>query len=179
MRSLWRAAAASGSTLGIGILAAGGQTGSDTLTASSNFLFDNETHGALIRGMNPWLIEDTISAQSPDAFGVTEDATDSAGDVRTSNLIIPTGVGDSDGKGLVYIPATSTPHGVGAGGADIGANLVYRRYNGAASTQKLWNQRTGAFPCGAIVSGVNDVAGKSCFDLHKRMRVGVAGCAIP
>ena len=57
---------------------------------------------------------------------------------------------------------------------------VRRRYqDGTLTTQPLWDRATGAFPCGAVVSGVNDVAGTSCFDVHKRLNVNTNGCSFP
>jgi len=85
---------------------------------------------------------------------------------------------DTDGSCLVYVPADSNRATAGTGNP-LGAMLVYQTVNGVETDRKLWNQRTGQFPCGAIVPGVNDVPGASCFDAHERVRVGVAGCAIP
>jgi hypothetical protein len=86
----------------------------------------------------------------------------------------------STGQGcIVYIPSGNPMKGAGKNGADIGANIVYRYENGILTDQKLWDQTTGQFPCGATVSGVNDIAGSSCFDVNQRLNVGVNGCPIP
>lgn len=61
-----------------------------------------------------------------------------------------------------------------------GADLVYR--DGAETTTKLWDALTGRFPCGAVVSGLNDPADLSdsvCETVHRRLNVGHNGCAVP
>jgi hypothetical protein len=91
----------------------------------------------------------------------------------------PTGMGLGANQCIVYVPSWSNMKGAGKNGADIGANIVYRYEDGILTDQKLWDQTTGQFPCGAVVSGVNDIAGSSCFDVNKRLNVGVNGCPIP
>ena len=76
----------------------------------------------------------------------------------------------------VFIPANSPLKGVGKDRADIGANVLYRYADGVLTTTPLWDPATGAFPCGAKVVGVNDVAGASCFDVHQRLNVNANGC---
>ena len=56
---------------------------------------------------------------------------------------------------------------------------LYRYRDGAVTSEPLWNRTTGAFPCGATVAGVNDVAGRSCVDVHQRLNVNTNGCAFP
>jgi hypothetical protein len=84
------------------------------------------------------------------------------------------------GSCLVYIPSTSNLKGAGEGGSDIGASILYRYQDGVLTNMPLWDPTTGRFPCGAVVPGVNDVAGKSCRDVHERLHVGAAfGCPLP
>ncbi|HEX9666329.1 MAG TPA: hypothetical protein VGA95_07180 [Thermodesulfobacteriota bacterium] len=86
------------------------------------------------------------------------------------------------GNCIVFIPDSSPMKGVGKNGEDIGANIVYRYEDGILTDQKLWNQTTGQFPCGATVKGVNDdlnFPDSSCTNVHERLNVGVNGCAIP
>ncbi|MBI2067446.1 MAG: hypothetical protein HYT77_05495 [Deltaproteobacteria bacterium] len=78
---------------------------------------------------------------------------------------------------LVYIPDDS-PMQLG-GGEKIGAEILYRYENGQLTDEPLWNPVTGQFPCGAIVSGVNDMPGQSCFDVHERLHVKTNGCNLP
>ena len=79
----------------------------------------------------------------------------------------------------VFIPNGSNLKGAGLGSADIGANVLYRYENGSLTNQPLWSPATGAFPCGAIVAGVNDIPGQSCFDVNQRLNVNTNGCGFP
>jgi hypothetical protein len=111
--------------------------------------------------------------------------------VTNHNTETPTLIGIAPNTCAVYVPGgngganpkidgkSSNMAGAGLNGEDIGANIVYRYQDGVLTNQKLWDQTTGQFPCGAIVPGMNDVEGSSCFDVHKRLNVGVNGCPIP
>jgi len=79
----------------------------------------------------------------------------------------------------VFIPDSSPLKGAGESGSDIGANILYRYQDELLTTTPLWDPDTGEFPCGAQVSGVNDIAGTSCFDVHERLNVNVNGCSFP
>jgi len=82
----------------------------------------------------------------------------------------------------VYIPSGSPLKRAGKNGADIGANIVYRYKDGVLTNEKLWNQGTGQFPCGATIKGINDDAtfpDSACVNVHERLNVGVNGCPIP
>jgi len=83
---------------------------------------------------------------------------------------------------IIYIPDSSPMKGAGKNGEDIGANVIYRYEDGLLTNEKLWDQTTGQFPCGAVVDGVNDdlnFPDSSCINVHKRLNVGVNGCPIP
>jgi hypothetical protein len=164
---------------GAGILADAG-TGPGGVSTWRNILAsDNERVGFEIAGQSSWSVSYSTVAGSPVAYTPAEPLDDDAGNIRRSLTTAPTQIGDTDGSCLVYVPRTSNMAGAGENGADIGANVVYRSVDAVTTDRKLWDQRTGQFPCGAIVPGVNDVPGRSCFDVHERLRVGVAGCAIP
>lgn len=68
------------------------------------------------------------------------------------------------GTAKCYIPAASPAKGAGDGGADIGANVVYKYIDGTLTDERLWvdELRGGVsypcFPHGATVAGVNDDA---------------------
>jgi hypothetical protein len=79
----------------------------------------------------------------------------------------------------VFVPSTSAMKGRGQGGADIGANVLFRSVDGALTSAPLWDTSTGAFPCAAQVQGLNDVPDASCFDIHLRLNVGSAACPLP
>jgi hypothetical protein len=83
------------------------------------------------------------------------------------------------GSCRVWIPDTSPMKKIGTNGKDIGANILYRYENGTLTKVPLWDRSTGEFPHGAIVDGVNDVAGQSLFDVHKRLNVNANGCSFP
>ena len=69
----------------------------------------------------------------------------------------------------------------GAAGAegDVGANVVLRYVDGVLTGEPLWDPGSGAFPCGAVVPGINDDPSQSCSGVHERFRVGSADCALP
>ena len=79
----------------------------------------------------------------------------------------------------VLIPEGSPMKRAGKNGADIGANVLYRYQNGDLTGKLLWDATTGRFPCGAVIAGVNDIAGNSCFDVNKRLNVDANGCSLP
>ena len=82
------------------------------------------------------------------------------------------------GSCIVFIPQSSPMKGAGKNGEDIGANILKRYEEGVLTNQSLWDADTGAFPCGAIVSGLNDVSSSSCFDVHERLNVNANGCIL-
>ena len=61
----------------------------------------------------------------------------------------------------------------------MGANVIYRYRDGTLTNTPLWDPRTGAFPCGAVVPGINDDPSQSCIGVHERFSVGTAECALP
>ncbi len=79
----------------------------------------------------------------------------------------------------VWIPDNSPLKRAGKNGKDIGANILYRYQDGVLTNVPLWNPTTGEFPRGALVAGLNDVAGQSLFDVHKRLNVNTNGCSFP
>ena len=85
----------------------------------------------------------------------------------------------SMGACYAWIPDGSSDEGGGTGGADIGANILYRYQDGVLTTTPLWDQNSGKFPCGAAVTGVNDVAGSSCFDVHQRLHINTGRLCVP
>ncbi len=164
---------------GVGAMAdaAGGTTAS--FVFRNVLTLDNTTCGFCVQSGVSGLISHGNAFASTTAYQPNEPIDDTAGAIQQSLAIEPTLVGDTGGSCLVRVSGSSNMATAGEGGLPIGANIVYRIEDGVTTDRKLWNQRTGEFPCGAIVAGVNDVAGASCFDAHTRMRVGVAGCPIP
>jgi hypothetical protein len=79
----------------------------------------------------------------------------------------------------LWVPSSSAAKGTGSGGADIGATILYGYENGVLTTKPLWNS-SGQFAFqGAIVAGINDVAGSSLFDVGTRLNVAQNGCSFP
>jgi parallel beta-helix repeat protein len=95
------------------------------------------------------------------------------------NLTNVTALNPSLGSCRLWIPDGSRMKTAGRNGADIGATILYRYHNGGLTSQPLWDTLTGAFPSGFLVTGVNDVAGQSAFDVNGRLNVNVNGCAFP
>jgi hypothetical protein len=62
----------------------------------------------------------------------------------------------------------------------VGANIVFEYEGGSLTGQPLWDSSTGA-PLfkGAIVAGLNDVAGTSLFDVANRFNINKNGCTLP
>jgi len=83
------------------------------------------------------------------------------------------------GACTVWIPDGSPMKRAGVGGADVGANVLYRYQNGVLTNVALWNKSTGAFPHGALVPGLNNIAGQSLYDVHIRLNINRNGCSFP
>lgn len=149
----------------------GGDTGSYPVIPSSfsdNSLFIGSPTGAR------WESNETGSINHPNFFGNSTNVTPQDG--RTTNIHT---VNPQMGGCYVYLPDASPLRGLGAGGANIGAMILYRTIDGALTSQPLWNQTTGAFPCGATVAGFTDTAGNSCINVHERLHVNTADCPFP
>jgi hypothetical protein len=100
---------------------------------------------------------------------------------RDAHVVNSTEIDPQMGACYVVVPDTSPLKSASGGGAGIGANIVYRLEDGQVTTAKLWDQTTGAFPCGATVAGVNDASrmDASCLGVAARLHVGAMGCPIP
>lgn len=80
---------------------------------------------------------------------------------------------------VAYLGPTSPLRGAAGAEGDVGANVVLRYVDGVLSGEPLWDPSSGAFPCGAVVPGINDDPSQSCSGVHERFRVGSADCALP
>jgi hypothetical protein len=127
-----------------------------------------------------WLVEYTnVYGSRGWNYPTSEAIADQSGNIRSSQSVAPTGVGLGQGQCLMWIPDGSNMKRAGKNGADIGATILYRYEGGQLTMTPLWNPTTGEFSCGAVVPGVNDVAGASCRDVHKRLNVNTNGCPFP
>lgn len=84
------------------------------------------------------------------------------------------------GSTLVWVRPSSPWFEAGHGeGESIGAEILYElNPDGTKTTNPLWNHATGQWlHLGAIVEGVNDIAGASLFDVHERL--GISPATLP
>ncbi len=147
---------------------------------ATNVLTFNNWQGFYLIGQDSILINYSNShGNSTNYYPSESNISDNSGNIRNSVSITPAKMGLETNQCIVYVPPDSNMKGEGKGGGDIGANVVYRYVDGILTDEKLWDQTTGQFPCGAIVSGINDIEGDSCFDVYERLNVGVNGCPIP
>lgn len=114
---------------------------------------------------------DHCAAQAP----ATEAVAFSPDDQRVQ---LPVAAPDDDAC-LAYLGPESALRGAAGADGDVGANVVYRYHDGTLTHEPLWDPVTGAFPCGAIVPGINDDPSQSCSGVHERFRVGTPDCALP
>ncbi len=91
-------------------------------------------------------------------------------------LPVTSGGGD---RCVAYLGPGSVLRGAAGIEGDVGANVLFRYVDGVLTREPLWHPITGAFPCGAIVPGINDDPSQSCSGVHERLRVGSGGCALP
>jgi len=84
-------------------------------------------------------------------------------------------IGLGDGQCLIQVPDGSALKRAGDGAHDIGATIVRRYHDGKLTRQPLWDPATGAFPCGAVVAGINDGPIR-CTNVHERLNVNAHGC---
>jgi hypothetical protein len=110
-------------------------------------------------------------------FPTGETPGDDAGNIRKSQSVQPTGMGA--GGCWLWAPDGSNMKGAGADGRDIGASVLRRYQDGVLTTQRLWDPTSGAFPCRAVVPGVNDDPSRSCSGVHTRLHVNTSECRFP
>jgi hypothetical protein len=95
-----------------------------------------------------------------------------------SRVLLPVAASNDDGC-VAYLGPENALRGAAGVDGDVGANVIYRYVDGTLTSEPLWDARTGAFPCGAIVPGINDDPSQSCSGVHERFRVGTPECALP
>jgi Concanavalin A-like lectin/glucanases superfamily len=135
--------------------------------------------GFSISGVSDWTLDYVNSADNSTNYSPSETLNDQTGHIQNSITTTPTSMGLSTNQCLMWVPAGSNMKGAGQGGADIGANILFRYKDGILTPQPLWDPTTGAFPCGADVAGLNDVSGDSCKNVHLRLNVDENGCVFP
>lgn len=130
-----------------------------------------------VSDQDPWSIESCNAFDNGTNYPGDEDIADDADNIRHS-LSVDANIGTALDQCAVYVPAGTPMSGAAADGGDIGATIL-GRIEGAPTETPLWDPETGAFPCGAIVPGVNDEPSTSCAGLHTRLNVFTNGCPIP
>lgn len=109
----------------------------------------------------------------------SEPVDDDAGLFQNSMSVAVPRIGVDAEQCIAYVPDDSLMVGAGEAGADIGANIVFRTIDRALTDESLWDPETGAFPCGAVIEGVNDDPSTSCIGVHTRLHVASPGCPLP
>jgi hypothetical protein len=148
--------------------------GTNSYFCTNCLSLNNGTQGFIVE---PAPATDNWTINYPNSFGNGTAFSPAASDPNITNeqTIDPV-----LGSCYLWLPDASPLKGAGLAGADIGATILYRYVDGVLTTTKLWDDVTGEFPHGAIIAGVNDIAGQSLFDVHERLHVGTAnGCAFP
>jgi hypothetical protein len=162
-----------------GLVADGGDPGLGGSCGSSNpdgcsliaryvlSLAHRQGYGFLVDGFENWLIEWSNASGNRVDYGSSEPTDDDAGHIRHSRAVDAPQVGLGDGQCLIRVPD--------AGAHAIGATIVHRYQDGRLTQQPLWDPATGAFPCGAVVAGINDGPIR-CMNVHTRLHINANGC---
>jgi hypothetical protein len=131
--------------------------------------------GFLVSGQEKWLIEWSNASGNRVDYGSSEPIGDDAGHIRHSEAIDAPEIGLGDAQCLIRLPEGSALKRAGDGAHDIGATIVHRYHDGKLTKHPLWDPATGAFPCGAVVAGINDGPIR-CTNVHERLNVTAHGC---
>lgn len=134
--------------------------------------------GFQVSGVNTW------TATHVNAYATSGTNYFPSSSANYSPLTTPTSTNPALGTCMIWIPDGSPMKGAGAGGADIGANVLYEYSNGVLTSTPLWDTAAGAtngkwLKRRTIVAGINDVAGSSLFDVNERLNVNRNGCNFP
>ena len=132
-------------------------------------------YGFLVSGQENWRIEWSDAAGNHVDYGAAEPPGDDAGHIRRSVVLDVPEIGLGDGQCLIQVPDGSALKRAGNGAHDIGATIVRRYHDGKLTREPLWDPATGAFPCGAVVAGINDGPIR-CTNVHERLNVNARGC---
>lgn len=84
-------------------------------------------------------------------------------------------------RGCYAVPPADSPlRGMLGDGGRVGAEVLYRSIDGGLTQELLWElARDGGFPCGAVITGVNDDPATACTTLHLRFGVDLPDCPLP
>jgi hypothetical protein len=127
-------------------------------------------YGFLVSGQDSWLIERSNASGNRVDYAPAEPPDDDAGHIRHSRTVDAPEIGLGDGQCLIRVPADSAL-------GKIGATIVDRYDDVQLTRQDLWDPTTGAFPCGAVVAGINDGPIR-CTNVHERLHVNAPACRL-
>jgi len=162
---------------GFGGTCGGGNAAGCGLVVRNLLSLDHAGQGIAVTGFDDWLVEWSNAAGSGRNWASSENVGDGSGRIRHSQSVADGRVGLGAGKCLVRPPAGSPFRTMGQNGGAVGASIVNRYRDGALTTTPLWERASGAFPCGAVVAGVND-GGTRCTNFHQRIGVTDAACGL-
>jgi hypothetical protein len=135
-------------------------------------------YGFMLSGFDNWLVEWSNATRNLVDYGSSEPPDDAAGHIQHSTRVAAPEIGLDSGQCLLWIPEGSALKTAGKDGHDIGATIVNRYNDGVLTDRPLWDPVTGAFPCGAVVAGINDGPIR-CTNIHTRLNVNTNGCRLP
>jgi hypothetical protein len=138
----------------------------------------SQGYGFLLSGFEDWLVEWSNATRNLIDYGSSEPPDDAAGHIQHSTRVAAPEIGLDSGQCLLWIPEGSALKNAGKEGHDIGATIVNRYNDGVLTDRPLWDPVTGAFPCGAVVAGINDGPIR-CTNIHTRLNVNANGCRLP
>jgi Right handed beta helix region len=142
---------------------------SPTSSVSTSLALGFVAHGFASTDEVDWSFDHCAAFGSPGAAFSPDDA----------HVTSPVRLDPALGECTVYVPTASPLRGAGPGGSNIGPSVIDRYEDGELTPAPLWDPKTGAFPCGAVVAGLNDDPATSCTGAHQILHVGAAKCPFP
>jgi len=182
--TLYRSSGYSGLSADGGDAGVGGTCGSNnpdgcSFTARNVLSIGNHAYGVEVSGSYAsWMVEWSDAAQNAANYSSSELPDDTSGSIQQSHTKDVPGLGLGTGQCLLWAPAGSWVRSAGKSGANIGATIATRYVDGVLTAIPLWDAGSGAFPCGAVVAGVND-GDLACRNVHTRLNAKVNGCPMP
>ena len=130
------------------------------MTIRNSVIWDTADAGVILQVGAGSLVEYTNSVSNSPNWWTSEAPGDDSGKIRRSISLVPN-------YGPCYLKPAPNMKGIGKNGADLGATIWFRYQDGEITNVPLWGP---AFPCGAVVQGVND-GPKRCSNVHERLHV--------
>src|SRR5262245_45456959 len=178
-----------GSTGAGGLVADGGDPGMGGSCGPSNpdgcsviaravlSLGHRDGDGFRVSGQERWLIDWSVASGNRVDYAPPEPPDDDAGHIRHSRTVDVPEIGLGDGQCLIRVPHRSALMNAAGKARNIGSTILDRYRDGRLTPQALWDPATGAFPCGAVVAGINDGPIR-CTNVHERLNVNAHGCRL-